>query len=210
MTTRPTHPNRIARGLLLLACAAAIAVGLWQPARAHAKPAPPPTPPELAVPAGNKVFLAGHASGTQQYMCLFDGSHFVWSFFGPQATLFKGNGKPFITHYLSPNPAEGGVPRATWQNMNDGSVVWAAPIGSSTDPNYVVPGAIPWLLLEVKGVQPGQHGGANLAATTFIQRLNTAGGVAPSSGCAEQGDIGKKALVPYTTDYFFYKAAGGE
>ena len=42
--------------------------------------------------------------------------------------------------------------------------------------------------------------------TTFIQRLNTSGGVMPSSGCALPTDVGKKAFMPYTADYFFYEA----
>jgi hypothetical protein len=145
-------------------------------------------------------------------MCLFNGSSFTWAFFGPQATLFKDNDKQITTHFLSPNPVEGGTARATWQHSNDGSTVWAAatPETTSNDPNYVAPGAIPWLLLQVKGVQAGPSGGDKLTRTTFIQRLNTSGGAAPSTGCAELADIGKKALVPYTTDYFFYKAVGGE
>ena len=54
----------------------------------------------------------------------------------------------------------------------------------------------------------GPTGGHKLTATTFIQRLNTSGGIAPSDGCTESPDVGKKALVPYTADYFFfYKAA---
>ena len=44
---------------------------------------PPHVPPNLEVPAGNKVFLVGHAAGTQQYVCLFSGSSFAWTFFGP-------------------------------------------------------------------------------------------------------------------------------
>jgi uncharacterized protein DUF3455 len=46
-----------------------------------------------------------------------------------------------------------------------------------------------------------------LTRTTFIQRLNTSGGIAPSTGCTQPIDLGTKALVPYTADYFFYKAA---
>jgi hypothetical protein len=39
---------------------------------------------------------------------------------------------------------------------------------------------------------------------TYIQRLNTVGGKAPD----EPGDCpGQMALVPYTADYFFYRAA---
>jgi hypothetical protein len=34
--------------------------------------------------------------------------------------------------------------------------------------------------------------------------VNTAGGVAPPTGCNGPTDIGNKAFVPYTADYFFY------
>jgi hypothetical protein len=61
--------------------------------------------------------------------------------------------------------------------------------------------------LPVAGTQVGPAGGDKLTETTFIQRLNTAGGVAPAaSSCSSAADAGKKALVPYSTDYFFYKA----
>jgi hypothetical protein len=46
-----------------------------------------------------------------------------------------------------------------------------------------------------------------LTATTFIQRLNTTGGAIPATGCAVSGNIGAREFVPYTADYFFYKAA---
>ena len=54
------------------------------------------------------------------------------------------------------------------------------------------------------GARYGPDWGHKLTAT-FIQRLNTAGGIAPSTGCVESRDVGKKALVPYEADYFFYK-----
>jgi hypothetical protein len=56
----------------------------------------------------------------------------------------------------------------------------------------------------VVGAQNGPTHGDRLTATTFIQRLNTLGGSAPSSGCAQLADVGKKAFVPYSADYFFY------
>jgi hypothetical protein len=79
-------------------------------------------------------------------------------------------------------------------------------VSSSSDPNYVEAGAIPWLLLEAAGTDGGTVRG-KLARTTFIQRLNTSGGVAPSTGCSDASQIGTVALVPYTTDYFFYRAS---
>jgi hypothetical protein len=46
-----------------------------------------------------------------------------------------------------------------------------------------------------------------LTRTTQIHRVNTAGGVAPSTGCSESENVGAKAFVPYTADYFFYSHA---
>ena len=51
--------------------------------------------------------------------------------------------------------------------------------------------------------RPSAHA---LTTTTFIQRLNTSGGIAPATGCTSPADVGKSAFVPYTTDYYFYKA----
>jgi hypothetical protein len=59
----------------------------------------------------------------------------------------------------------------------------------------------------VVGAQDGSSGGDKLTATTFIQRLNTSGGLAPSMGCSSSTDVGNQAFVPYTADYFFYKQA---
>jgi hypothetical protein len=197
------------RCLRLIACAAALAVAFTVslPQLAHAgHVTPPPVPSNIQVPTGHKAFLEGHAVGTQNYICLPSG----WTFFGPQATLFNDHDKQIITHFLSPNPDESDIARATWQHSRDTSTVWASAIASSSDPNFVESGAIPWLLLQVVGAEPGPTGGDKLTGTTFIQRLNTSGGIAPSTGCAESADIGKKAFVPYTADYFFYKAAQSE
>jgi uncharacterized protein DUF3455 len=49
-------------------------------------------------------------------------------------------------------------------------------------------------------------GGDRLTATTFIQRLDTAGGIAPTTGCSAAAAVGKTALVSYEADYFFYRA----
>ena len=54
------------------------------------------------------------------------------------------------------------------------------------------------------GAQDGPTGGDTLTATKFIQRLNTSGGIAPSTGCTSSANVGNQAFVPYTADYFFY------
>jgi hypothetical protein len=203
--------NQTPRRHLLILCIAALAGAftamLPQPVHATGGLVLPPMPPDLQVPAGNEVFLEGHAVGTQNYICLPSDSSFAWTFFGPQATLFNDKDRQIITHFLSPNPIEHGTARATWQHSRDTSTVWAMAIASSSDPTFVVSGAIPWLLLQAVGAEPGPTGGDRLTKTTFIQRLNTSGGIAPSTGCAQPTDVGARALVPYTADYFLYKAA---
>ena len=106
---------------------------------------------------------------------------------------------------LSPNPTEGGTPRATWQDSQDTSRVWAVAAASSTDPAYVANGAVAWLLLRVVGSELGPQLGNKLSGAAYIHRVNTAGGVAPNTGCDEKADIGKRVFVRYTTDYIFYK-----
>lgn len=187
---------------------AAFALSAWlQPAYAQ-ELRPPAVPANLQVPAGNKLFLVGHATGTQNYICLPADGAVKFILFTPQATLFKEQ-KQLTTHYFSPNPFEGGTVRATWQHSKNSSIVWGkvADGNASSDPAYVAPGAIPWLLVTIVGAQAGSDDGDKLAATTYIQRINTAGGVAPATGCATPADVGNKAFVPYTTDYLFYKKA---
>ena len=123
MKNRTGPENQTRQGILRAACAAALAVACTvSPPAAHADGVtPPPVPSNIQVAAGNKAFLEGHAVGTQDYICLATG----WTFFGPQATLFNDHDNQIITHFLSPNPAEDGTLRATWQDSRDTSAVWA-------------------------------------------------------------------------------------
>jgi hypothetical protein len=212
----PPFAPRLRRIMCLAILAVACTVS-WPPPAHADHVTPPDIPDHIQVAEGNKAFLEGHAVGTQNYICLpcpnvittaeiCPASGFDWAFFGPQATLFNDDDKQIITHFLSPNPDESDTPRTTWQRSRDTSTVWAVAIASSSDPAFVAPGAIPWLLLQVVGAQDGPTGGDKLSDTTFIQRLSTSGGVAPLTGCALSIDVGKRALVPYTADYVFYQA----
>jgi hypothetical protein len=166
---------------------------------------PPEVPDTLQVPQGSKAFLIGHAVGTQNYVCLPEGAGAKWVLFGPQATVFDDEGEQIMTHFLSPNPAESGAPRATWQHSNRTSAVWAVKIAESDDSRFVQPGAIKWFLLQAVGAQQGTSSHDRLTKTTVIHRVNTSGGVAPASECAATGDVGKTKFVPYTADYIFYR-----
>ena len=184
----------------------AVAVTAGFPQLAHAERVRSPrVPTDLQVLPPYKGFLVGHATGTQNYICLPSGTSFAWTLFTPQATLFEDNENQIITHFLSANPIEGGVARASWQHSRDTSTVWAVATDIYTLPDFVAPGAIPWLKLHVVGAQDGPDRGDKLTPAVFIQRINTAGGLAPTTGCSASIDVGKKALIPYKADYYFYK-----
>ena len=202
--------DRTSRLIVPIACATALPMALTI-SLAHSAHADaigvPPVPGNIQVLAPNTPYLVGHATGTQNYVCLPSGAGFKFTLFTPEATLFNENGKQIITHYFSPNPEESGQPvRATWQSL-DTSTVWGSvgPNDSSSDSAFVKPGAIAWLKVTVVGNHEGPSGGDKLTETTFIQRLNTHGGLAPPTGCASLSDVGREAFMPYTADYFFYK-----
>jgi hypothetical protein len=193
----------VASGIMAIALGFAVAT----PNAAQAQINQPSIPTELQVPAGNRLFLKGRGVGTQNYICLPTSTGFAWTFTGPQATLFDDNGREITTHFLSPNPTENGTARPAWQSSRDSSTVWGMSIASVNSPAVVAPGAIPWLLVKIVGTQTPNSRNGRLSNTTFIQRLNTTGGVAPSTGCGVAIDVGKRSFVPYTTDYLFYQAA---
>ncbi len=59
--------------------------------------------------------------------------------------------------------------------------------------------AIPWLLLKaVANDTPGIF-----QTATHVQRLNTVGGLAPA---AAGSYVGEERDVPYTAEYYFYRA----
>lgn len=177
------HANRFER-LLAAVVVAAAAVGLLaQPA--HAGPPAPTVPTDIAVPAGNKVFLVGHAVGVQIYLC--NGS--TWGFVAPRANLYDDQGNLIITHYGGPS----------WQALDGGIVRAKKDSGVNVDPS-----AIDWLLLSKTSTVVGPDGD-RLAPTTFIQRINTTGGTAPAASTCTASTAGTMQEVGYTADYYFWK-----
>lgn len=188
-----------------LALAAAIAAPQMAHAQSSQEIVPPPMPAVLELsPDEFTPFFVAHAVGTQGYMCVVVNGAYKWQTFGPQATLFDGDGRQVMTHFLSPQPFDQ-VLSPTWQHSRDTSAVWAAMLEMSSDAAYVAPDAIAWLLLEATVVADGPDGGDKITATRRIQRLNTVEGKSPSTGCSLPENIGKRALVPYEADYYFYK-----
>ena len=175
-------------------------------ARAAEQIVPPAVPAGLEVPASYKPFLMAHAVGTQNCICApaATASGYDWLFIGPQATVFDSDGEQQLTHFQSRNPLSGDAIHATWQHSRDSSAVWATRFSGSTDPLYVAPGAIEWLRLDVTGTALGPTGGDRLARTAFIQRVNTVGGIKPSSPCTAS-TLNTRRLVSYEADYYFYR-----
>ena len=165
--------------------AAAIAV-VAIAAPAVAGPSSPDVPSRIAPPSGHKVFLVAHAEGVQIYSC--DVGTGAWTLLAPRAELYAENGKRLGSHYVGP----------TWV-ARDGSYV----VGRRVDGVNVDPTAIDWLLLERDTSAAGADGG-RLAATTYIQRINTTGGRAPAP--SECDVTGETAEIAYTADYYFWKA----
>jgi Protein of unknown function (DUF3455) len=170
----------------------------------------PPVPSNLAVPAGHSVFFHGYAVGTQNYICLPEGSGVAWKLFGPQATLFqtfRGEHYQVATHFLSDNPSEIDTLRPTWQHSFDTSRVWAKARASSNRPG-LRRGGRDSLAAARGGRRRARPRGRRPAHANEVHPPGEhVRGVAPSTGCSEPGRIGDLALVPYTTDYFFYRAA---
>ena len=143
---------------------------------------PSPLCDSLQVQPGNRVNSHAYAVGIQEYR--WNGT--TWVFVEPVATLFADaeyHDKVAI-HYLGP----------TWESNNGGKVVATKLTACTPDPT-----AIPWLLL-----QTVTNDGPNpLGSVSYIQRVNTKGGLAPT---APGSSIGAVAEVPYTAEYYFYRA----
>lgn len=142
---------------------------------------PSPLCDRLQVPEGNKLAFHVYANGVQIYS--WNGTS--WVFVEPAATLFAnaGNDGKVGTHYRGP----------TWESNSGSTVVGARLFGCTPDPT-----AIPWLLLEA--VSTGGPG--IFSSVTYVQRVNTTGGIAPA---APGSAIGERAEVPYTAEYYFYR-----
>jgi hypothetical protein len=173
----------------LMAGLVAMTALLTVPHAALAGQAAPDVPADLQVPEGNRLFLVGHAVGVQIYECNITASGTGWTLLAPRAELYGDNGKLIATHFAGP----------TWR-ANDGS--W---VGGQKEAGVIVDRtAIPWLKLSAtsKGVGPD---GDRLALTTFVQRLNTEGGLAPAASQCDPTSVGTQAEVPYTADYYFWR-----
>src|SRR5712692_2155209 len=145
-------------------------------------------PANLVVPSGQTLLLEAFAQGVQIYVCRpaqDNPSVLAWTLQGPEAELMNRRGEVIGSHFAGP----------TWAG-NDGSQVVGEVRETVNSPD---PRAIPWLLLQARANQ----GTGIFSTTTYIQRLDTAGGRAPADGC-DQAHAGQEQRVDYTATYAFY------
>jgi Protein of unknown function (DUF3455) len=179
------------RMLLAGVLAAAAALPLAQ--SAQAEPAAPPVPDAIAVGDGHKPFLIGHATGMQIYACQAIPAGHRWGLLAPRANLYDDKGKLLATHYGGP----------TWEARDGSTFVGRRDAGVPVDPT-----AIDWLRLSAARPPAAGPDGDRLADTTYIQRINTVGGLAPAPADCNADTAGTQIEVPYTADYVFFKATG--
>jgi hypothetical protein len=149
----------------------------------------PEVPQRLAVEIGNALdFDLTVSTGVQVYQCQSTPSGFGWTFLNPLATLVNDAGDAKVAHSGGP----------TWTWIEDQSSVVATKVdGLNFDKT-----AIDQLLLKVSS-----HGGdGKMNKVTFIQRLDTVGGIAPTIAC-DASNVGEIEAVPYKAHYYFYKAS---
>jgi hypothetical protein len=147
-------------------------------------------PTAVQVPAGNRIAMETVGKGRITYECRVKantaGEH-EWFFVGPDATLMDRSGRMVGRYYGPP---------ATWEST-DGSRVTATQLA-------VAPAAAGNIPLQLVKANPATGSGA-MNGITYIQRVNTVGGVAPTMPC-NATSIGTRQIVDYQADYILYKA----
>lgn len=144
-----------------------------------------PIPDAIKAPVGNSPVLTVHAKGDQIYQCSLNGGVYSWQLQAPDARLFDEQGKVVGNHYSGP----------VWEYKEGSRVVGR--VASKID---VAPdSSISWLLVEVVA----HKGNGLFSDVSFINRINTHGGLPPLSGC-DPNHLGGEKRVAYTADYIFY------
>lgn len=144
---------------------------------------PSPLCDSVQVPFVHRLTFHAYALGSQLYR--WNGAG--WIFVEPVARLFEnGNFRGDVgVHYVGP----------TWESSNGSKVVAARVAGCSVDP-----AAIDWLLLQAVSTE----GSVPFRGVTYIQRVRTVGGRSP---VAPGSAVGQVVEVPYTAEYYFYRAS---
>jgi hypothetical protein len=150
-----------------------------------------PVNAKLMPPEGHVMLFKAKAEGAQIYVCKAkadDPDRFEWVLEAPDADLFDERDRRIGRHFAGP----------TWEALEDGSKVIGTPVEKILAPKG---GDIPWVLLKAKaGVGKGRF-----SKVTYIQRVDTEGGIVPSGGC-DKVHQDQAVRVKYKATYVFYCA----
>ena len=184
------YRTKINRVIQLLALIALVTIGL-QPAQANTfdntnGPELPEQCSSIRVEEGHKLAFHVYARGVQVYKWNLITQK--WDLLAPVASLFAEENYfgEVGTHYVGP----------TWESKSGSKIEGRRVQGTGCTPD---PTAIAWLLLSKFRTE----GNGIFSKVTFVQRVNTTGGLAP----LEPGLIdGETKEIPYTAEYYFYRA----
>lgn len=141
--------------------------------------------PRLRASANEVADFMLTANGAHVYECRAVQGGYAWTFLNPDATLFEGT-RSVATHSTP----------GLWESSSDrsstsGRVAATQPAGA---------GNLPWALYRTVP----NAGSGIFSGVTAVQRVNTAGGVAPTTGCTDTS-LGTETRVAFTADFYFYK-----
>ena len=165
---------------------------------------PPPTAPEkpgapaveepslglfsrIRVPEGHEPALQLAARGVQIFRCERVGGEHEWRFRQPEAELVDGQGQPVGRHGAN----------FSFEHR-DGSRLLGTVVAHD---KAAAADTLPWLLLSAKGFGKGAFAGVS-----YVQRVNTRGGM-PPAGCSA-GQVNRLLRVDFSADFVFYRPRG--
>jgi Protein of unknown function (DUF3455) len=142
-------------------------------------------PEQIKPPSGSSPVLTVHAKGDQIYQCSLTGGVYSWQLRAPDARLYDAQGQVVGNHYSGP----------VWE-YKEGSRV----VGKVLNKINISPeSSISWLLVKVVA----HKGNGLFSNVSYINRINTHGGLPPLSEC-DSNHLGAEKRAAYTADYIFY------
>ena len=180
-----TKINRIVQSLVLITLVTFTATSAFAFDNTNG-PELPEQCSSIQVPEGNKLTFHAYAKGVQIYKWNLITQK--WDLLAPQAALFAEENYfgEIGSHYAGPR----------WESKSGSIVEGRRVLGTGCTPD---PTAVAWILLSKFTTE----GSGIFSKVTYIQRVNTTGGLAPSEAGLVDGEMKQ---IPYTAEYYFYKA----
>jgi hypothetical protein len=148
-------------------------------------------PETVQVPAGHRIAWETVGVGKITYECRAKADMpgtFAWVFVGPDAALKSRSGETLGRYFGPP---------ATWA-ASDGSAITGTQLA-------VAPSSAGNIPMQLVKANPATGSGA-MSGVSYVQRVATRGGVAPTMPCAA-ASAGQREVVQYQADYLFWKPA---